>query len=155
VTFVAWVRRASRGVAAASVLLCAFAGASESHPSQAQDGIALPLESMVGDASRGRTIVANRQLGLCVLCHQLPQALGVTAVFQGNIAPSLDGAGSRWTPAQLRLRIVDSRKLNPGSTMPAYHRTEGLTRVGAQWQSKPILDAQQVEDVVAYLLTLK
>ena len=110
---------------------------------------------MAGDAARGRAIVANRQVGLCVLCHQMPDALGIPVAFQGNVAPSIAGAGSRWSPAQLRLRIVDSRKLDAQSIMPAYHRTEGLARVGAAWQGRPILDAQQVEDVVAFLVTLK
>lgn len=109
----------------------------------------------MGDAARGKAIVANRQRGLCVLCHQLPESIGVPLAFQGNLAPSIAGAGSRWSAAQLRQRIVDSRKLNPTSLMPAYHRTDGLTRVGAAWQAKPILDAQQIEDVVAYLVTLK
>ena len=109
----------------------------------------------MGDAARGKAIVSNRQQGLCVLCHQLPDSLGVPIAFQGNLAPSIAGAGSRLSAAQLRSRIVDSRKLNPTSVMPAYHRTEGLTRVGTAWQQKPILDAQQVEDVVAYLVTLK
>ena len=85
----------------------------------------------------------------------MPDALGIPVAFQGTVAPSIAGAGSRWSPAQLRMRIVDSRKLNPQSIMPAYHRTEGLARVGRAWQGRPILDAQQVEDVVAFLVTLK
>ncbi len=75
--------------------------------------------------------------------------------FQGNLAPSIVGAASRSTEAQLRLRLVDGRRLNPDSIMPSYYRVDGLMRVGSVWQSKPILDAQQIEDVVAYLLTLK
>ncbi len=119
------------------------------------DGIPTPLENLVGDAERGKKIVANRHESLCVLCHQLPAALGIPAAFQGNIAPSIEGTGSRWTAAQLRLRLVDSRKLSPYSVMPSYYRVEGLTRVGAAWQSRSILTAQQIEDVIAYLLTLK
>jgi sulfur-oxidizing protein SoxX len=147
VSVVSAVRRTLQGFAAGSLLVCSLAVGEVS--------IDLPLGGLVGDASRGRAIVANRQLGLCVLCHQVPQELGVPVAFQGNVAPSIAGAGSRWSPAQLRLRIVDSRKLNPNSIMPAYHRIDGLTRVGASWQDKPILDAQQVEDVVAFLVTLK
>ena len=116
------------------------------------DGIIEPLTSVPGDAIRGRAIVANRQLGLCLLCHSAPIA---EEKFQGDLAPSIAGAGSRGSAAQLRLRIVNSRRVNPDSIMPAYHHADGLTRVGRAWAGKTILDAQQVEDVVAYLLTLK
>ena len=116
------------------------------------DGIITPLTAVPGDAIRGRAIVANRQLGLCLLCHTAPIA---EDKFQGDLAPSIAGAGSRWSAAQLRLRIVNSRRVNPDSIMPAYYANEGLTRVGRTWTGKTILDAQQVEDVVAYLLTLK
>ena len=116
------------------------------------DGIIKPLTAVPGDAIRGRAIVANRQLGLCLLCHTAPIA---EEKFQGDLAPSIAGAGSRWSAAQLRLRIINSRRVNPDSIMPAYHHTDGLTRVGRAWSGKTILDAQQVEDVVAYLLTLK
>lgn len=116
------------------------------------DGIPEALAGVAGDAARGRGIVASRQVGLCLLCHTgpLPEER-----FQGNLAPDLSGAGVRWTAAQLRLRLVDSRQLNPDSIMPAYHRTEGLTRVGAAWRTRPILSAQQIEDVVAFLVTLR
>lgn len=116
------------------------------------DGIPMPLTDTAGDAARGRAIVANRQLGLCLLCHSGPFP---EVHDQGNLAPSLAGAGSRWSEPQLRLRIVDSRYLNPDSLMPALHRAEGLTRVGRAWQGRPVLDAQQVEDVVAFLRTLR
>lgn len=140
---------------AASMLTCSGVAAAQTNPPLIGDGIAQPLGGLVGDAARGKAIVANRQRGLCVLCHQLPESIGVPLAFQGNLAPSIAGAGSRWSVAQLRLRVVDSRKLNPTSIMPAYHRTDGLTRVGTAWQGKPILDAQQIEDVVAFLVTLK
>jgi sulfur-oxidizing protein SoxX len=116
------------------------------------DGIPVPLTGTPGDAARGRAIVVNRQQGLCLLCHSGPFA---EERQQGNLAPSLEGAGTRNTEAQLRLRIVDSRRLNPGSLMPALHRTEGRVQVGKAWQGKPVLDAQQVEDVVAFLRTLQ
>ena len=151
----AGARPSRLGLFAAGLLVCGLAVAERPVPLIAQDGIAAPLENLAGDAARGQAIVANRQVGLCVLCHQMPDALGIPVAFQGNVAPSIAGAGSRWSPAQLRLRIVDSRKLNPESIMPAYHRTEGLARVGTAWQGRPVLDAQQVEDVVAFLVTLK
>ncbi len=116
------------------------------------DGIPAALEGAVGDAARGRAIVASRQAGLCLLCHAGPIP---EERFQGNLAPDLAGAGQRWTAAQLRLRLVDPRRLNPESIMPAYYRTDGFTRVGRAWKGKPILNAQQVEDVVAYLVTLR
>lgn len=110
------------------------------------------LTAEPGNPVRGRAIVTSRQVGLCLLCHTGPIA---EERFQGNLAPDLAGAGSRWTEAQLRLRIADSRRLNPETIMPGYLRTEGLTRVGAQWQGKPVFTPQQVEDVVAWLVTLR
>jgi L-cysteine S-thiosulfotransferase len=120
------------------------------------DGIAQPLTTTPGDAQRGRALVGSRQHGLCLLCHSGPVSADFPKVqLQGNLATNLQGAGARWSEAQLRLRIVDSRRLNPDSLMPALHRSEGLQRVGRAWQGQPVLDAQQVEDVVAYLLTLR
>lgn len=116
------------------------------------DGIPEALEGRVGDAARGRAIVASRQQGLCLLCHSGPFP---EERFQGRLATDLAGAGSRWSVAQLRLRLVDPRRLNPDSIMPAYHRTQGLTRVARAWEGRPLLDAQQVEDVVAWLATLR
>ena len=116
------------------------------------DGIPEPLVATPGDAARGRSIVVNRQQGLCLLCHSGPFA---EVREQGNLASNLAGAGSRWTAAQLRLRIADARRLEPQGLMPSLHRSEGLQRVGAAWQGKPVLDAQQVEDVVAFLQTLR
>lgn len=117
------------------------------------DGIASPLPGAVaGDAARGRAIVANRQLGLCLLCHTGPIP---EERFQGNLAPDLQGAGQRWTAAQLRLRIVDASQANPATIMPAYYKVEGLTRVASSYKDKTILTAQQIEDVVAWLQTLK
>lgn len=110
------------------------------------------LTGVAGDASKGRSIVANRQVGLCLLCHTGPIP---EERFQGNLAPSLAGAGSRWTEGQLRLRMVDARTLNPQSIMPAYYRTEGLMRVSQNLQGQPLLNGQQIEDVVAFLMTLK
>jgi sulfur-oxidizing protein SoxX len=105
-----------------------------------------------GDPQKGRAIVASRQLGLCLLCHTAPIP---EERFQGNLAPDLAGAGSRHTIAALRDRIMDSSRINPATIMPSYFRTEGLARVAPAHQGKTILTAQQVEDVVAYLATLK
>jgi sulfur-oxidizing protein SoxX len=118
----------------------------------AQDAIPQSLTGAKGDPVRGRAIVANRQVGLCLLCHSGPFP---DERFQGNLAPDLRGAGARWSEGQLRLRIVDSSRINPGSIMPAYHRTEGLVRVAPAWRDKPVLTATQIEDVVAFLMTLR
>jgi len=116
------------------------------------DGIPAPLTAEPGDAVRGRAIVANRRVGLCLLCHSGPIP---EERFQGDLAPTLAGAGARNTEAQLRLRMVDSARVNPETIMPAYFRSEGLTQVGPNWRDKTIFTAQQVEDVVAFLKTLK
>ena len=110
------------------------------------------LTGQPGDATRGRVIVANRSVGLCLLCHSGPIA---EERFQGDLAPSFAGAGSRWSEGQLRLRIVDGSRLNADTIMPAYYRTQGLQRVARSFEGKTILSAAQVEDVVAYLVTLK
>jgi sulfur-oxidizing protein SoxX len=116
------------------------------------DAIPTSLTGAKGDAVRGRAIVANRQVGLCLLCHSGPIS---EERFQGTIAPDLSGAGSRWSEGQLRLRIVDSGRLNADTIMPAYHRVDGLNRVAPAFRGKPVLTAEQIEDVVAYLATLR
>jgi sulfur-oxidizing protein SoxX len=136
----------------AAVLLLAFACAGAAMPGGAAPGIPAPLSDGAGDAARGRAIVANRQLGLCLLCHTAPIP---EERFQGNLAPDLAGAGDRWSAPELRRRMVDASRLNPETIMPAYYKTDGLTRVSAVLQGKPILTAQQIEDVVAYLQTLR
>jgi sulfur-oxidizing protein SoxX len=96
--------------------------------------------------------VTDRRAGLCLLCHSGPFP---EERFQGNLSTDLSGAGSRWSPGQLRLRLADARRLNPDTVMPAYHRTAGLRQVAGAWQGRPIFSAQQVEDVVSFLETLK
>jgi sulfur-oxidizing protein SoxX len=121
-------------------------------PQIVDDSIPRSLTGQRGDAARGRAIVANRSVGLCLLCHSGPIA---EERFQGDLAPSLAGAGSRWSEGQLRLRIVDGSRLNADTIMPAYYRTGGLHRIARNFEGKTILTAAQVEDVVAYLVTLK
>ena len=105
-----------------------------------------------GDAVRGESIVINRQLGLCLLCHSAPAG---DPRVQGNLAPSLAGAGSRWSAVQLRQRIANARSINPDSIMPSYASTDGFNRVAPAWVGQPILSPQQIDDVVAYLQTLR
>lgn len=116
------------------------------------DAIPAPLTGARGDAARGRAVVANRQRGLCLLCHAGPFP---DEAFGGTLAPDLSGAGARWSEGQLRLRLVDGRRLNPDTIMPSYYRVDGLARVGPAWRGKPVLTAEEIEDVVAFLATLR
>jgi len=116
------------------------------------DAIPESLTKTPGDARRGQAIVANRTIGLCVLCHRVP---GVGKHFYGDLATDLAGAGNRWNAGQLRLRIVDASRLKRDSIMPPYYRVDGLQRVAQAYRGKPILSAAQIEDIVAYLETLK
>jgi sulfur-oxidizing protein SoxX len=143
-----------QGALAAGVMMMAPLPGVAQQPALQVVGDAIPqaLTAVPGDPVRGRTIVADRQQGLCLLCHTGPFP---EERFQGNLAPDLSGAGARWSEGQLRLRIADTQRLNPASIMPAYYRSEGLVRMGAAWQGKPIMDAQQIEDVVAFLRTLR
>ena len=115
------------------------------------DAIAMSLTGAPGDPARGRAAVVNRQ-STCILCHRGPFP---EERFQGDLAPSLAGSGSRWSEGQLRLRLVDASSLNPATIMPSYYRIDGLARVGPAWRSKPILSAEQIEDIVAYLASLR
>ena len=117
-----------------------------------EDAIPASLTGTKGDPARGRAIVVNRQVGLCLLCHSGPFP---EEKFQGNLAPGLQGAGARWSEGQLRMRMVDSARLNPDTIMPAYYRIDGLARVSPAFAGKPVLTAEQIEDVVAYLATLR
>lgn len=119
--------------------------------SVAGDAIPQPLVSQPGDAARGREVVTGRD-GNCLLCHALPDA---GKRIMGDLAPPLSGVGTRLSAGQMRLRIVDSTRLNPDTIMPSYYRVEGLNQVAEQWRGKPVLTAQQVEDVIAYLRTLR
>ena len=116
------------------------------------DGIPEPLAGARGDAERGRALLVERAAANCLLCHAVADP---TMRVAGNVAPSLDGVGRRLSAAQLRLRVADIQRVNPGTAMPGYYRTEGLDRVAAEYRGKPILDARQIEDIVAYLVSLK
>ena len=139
----------------ASLVACVAAGSAAAqdrvvHFDVVGDAIPRPLVPEPGDAARGRSIVVNRDAGACTLCHAVPGE-----ETSGNIAPALAGVGARLSPAQLRLRVADTTRVTPESPMPAYYRTEGLNQVAAAFGGKPLLSAQQVEDVVAWLATLK
>ena len=115
------------------------------------DAIPHSLTGAPGDAARGRALVVERS-STCILCHSGPFP---EQKFQGDLAPDLTGSGSRASEGQLRLRLVDASRLNAATIMPSYYRVDGLSRVGTPWRGKPILSAEQIEDVVAYLLSLR
>ncbi len=134
------------------------------------EGIPTPLTDQPGDAERGRHIVLDRERGDCVVCHALPQRVNLSSNkqadvdrftllperrFHGTVGLPLDNVGNRYTAAELRLRLLDPKALSPHSIMPAYHTAEGLHSVLKAYRGKPILTAQEIEDVVAYLLTLR
>jgi len=131
--------------------VCALAFSFFAGNAFADDSIPASLTGAKGDPARGRAIVTNRQVGLCLLCHSGPFP---EERFQGNLAPDLRNA-ARLTEGEIRQRIVDPTKANPQSIMPAYYKSEGLARVAPAYRGKTVLTAEQIEDIVAYLLTLK
>ena len=116
------------------------------------DAIPASLTGTPGDPARGRAIVGDRRVGLCLLCHTGPFP---EPRLHGTLGPDLTGVGSRLSPGQLRLRLVDGARLNPDTIMLPYYRIDGLARVASSYAGKPILGAAQIEDVVAFLATLK
>lgn len=138
-------------VAAAAMLgACSVVPAVESYRVQ-DDRIPVPLTAVAGDPARGRDVLAGRE-GNCLLCHAVPES---GARFMGNLGPSLSGVGARLDAGQLRLRVVDPSRPHPGTIMPSYYRVDGLTRVAPAYRGKPVLTAQQIEDLIAFLGTLK
>jgi L-cysteine S-thiosulfotransferase len=115
------------------------------------DAIPESLATTRGDVARGRALVVDRT-STCILCHNGPFP---EVKFQGDLAPGLAGSGNRWSEGQLRLRLVDASRFNAATIMPSYYRVDGLNRVGPTWRGKPILSAEQIEDIVAYLVTLR
>jgi L-cysteine S-thiosulfotransferase len=114
--------------------------------------IPAPLTDQPGDAERGRRIVLDRNGGDCIICHAMPLP---ERQFHGTVGPPLDGVGRRYTAGELRLRLVDPKAINAQSVMPAYYKVEGLYRVLSRYDGQTLLSAQQIEDIVAYLLTLQ
>jgi sulfur-oxidizing protein SoxX len=146
------ISSASVWLAAAALVLPCPADAQVLRP-YAVVGDAIPdsLTNAPGDPVRGRALVVDRT-STCILCHNGPFP---EQKFQGDLAPSLAGSGGRWSEGQLRLRLVDASRLNAATIMPSYYRVDGLNRVGPGWRSKPILSAEQIEDIVAYLASLR
>ena len=111
------------------------------------------LTGVPGDPANGRKVFMNRKQGNCLACHVNSEMSEQT--FHGEVGPVLDGVADRWTQAEIRGMIINSKKVFEGTIMPAFYRDSGFTRTLKKFQGKTILKAQQVEDVVAYLLTLK
>ena len=142
-------------VRSAAVVSCLVVGALPAMASEIQivdDGIPTSLTGASGSVERGRDVIVNRKAGNCLACHKI--SVITDQPFHGEIGPPLDGAAARWSEAQLRLIVVDSKKVFDGTMMPAFHRSLGLNRVMDKFQGKTILSAQEVEDVVAFLKTL-
>ena len=118
------------------------------------DEISIPksLTGQPGDPEAGRELAINRKLGNCLACHKMPVP---EQAFHGEVGPDLAGVASRYEEGELRLRVVDSKAINPETIMPAFYRADGLHRVMKKFQGKTVLSAQQVEDIIAYIMTLK
>ncbi|NQV56768.1 MAG: sulfur oxidation c-type cytochrome SoxX [Rhodospirillales bacterium] len=116
------------------------------------DGVPKSLTGKAGDAKKGRATSIHRKKGNCLACHSLPAP---EQADHGNLGPDLRGVGSRYSAAELRLRIIEAKAVNPDTVMPPFYSTRGLHRVQKQWLGKTLIGAQDVEDIVAYLLTLK
>ena len=110
-----------------------------------------PLTAQPGDPERGRRVVLDRDGGDCLVCHAMPLP---QRQFHGTVGPPLDGIGSRASAGALRLRLVDPKAINPETIMPAYYKVAELHRILERYRDRPILTAQHIEDVIAYLLTL-
>ena len=113
--------------------------------------LADPLTDEPGNPENGRAIVLDPDRGDCTICHDMPLA---NREFHGNLGPTLAGIGSRRSPAEVRLRIVDPKRMNPATTMPSYLAVEGLHRIDPELRGRSILTPQEIEDVVAFLMTL-
>lgn len=111
----------------------------------------VPVAAWAGNADKGRAIATAGAEASCTLCHAIPGAKGPV----GNIGPSLAGVGARLSPEELRARIVDASRIDPKTVMPPYGRVDGLYQVAAQYRGKPLLTPGQIDDVVAFLLTLR
>ncbi len=141
------------GLLLSSFLLASTATAQQVAPFVvAGDAIPTPLTGAKGDAGRGKALAFDPERGNCTICHPVP---GGDARGQGTVGPPLAGVGARLSEGQLRLRLVDGTRINPLTIMPPYHRVESLNRVGREWAGKPVLSAAQIEDIVAFLATLR
>lgn len=139
--------------AALTLVACGRADGALIEPARiVDDGIPEPLTTQPGDATRGQIIFSERDSGHCVLCHRVS---GLEVPFQGNLGPDLSAVANRLSPAQLRLRVADYQIVRPRTVMPSYYRNHDLYQVAEAYAGAPILTAQAVEDLVAYLGSLQ
>ncbi|MEJ2116733.1 MAG: sulfur oxidation c-type cytochrome SoxX [Alphaproteobacteria bacterium] len=118
----------------------------------ADGAISKSLTGTKGDPANGRKVVIDSKRGGCLSCHKIPIP---EEQFHGEVGPDLADVASRLSEGQMRLRLVDAKHVNPETFMPAFYKIAGLHRVQKKFKGKTILTAQEVEDVVAYLKTLK
>ncbi len=144
--------RAGAGLLGSGALIAIAASALLMNCCAHAAGQPAPLTAVAGDAELGEKIFTDRDTGHCVLCHSVQT---LAAPSQGNLGPALDNVGARLNAAELRLRLIDSTQINPDSAMPAYYKSKGLNRVAPRYANHTVLSAQQIEDLVAYLLTLR
>jgi sulfur-oxidizing protein SoxX len=115
------------------------------------DAVPDPLGDLKGDPARGKAIVTDLAVGNCLICHAFPIE---GEPFQGDIGPPMNGVGARLTQGQIRLRLIDQSRINPGTIMPPFYRVQDLKNVAPEYKGRPALEAQELEDVVAYIATL-
>ena len=142
------------GLLAAFALISGDVRAEEFVKYAVKDSNSIPrsLTGQPGDPENGRKVSVDRKKGNCLACHAMPIP---EQPFHGEVGPDLSGVGGRYDAGELRLRVVNPKFANPDTIMPAFHRTDGFHRVLKGFEGKPMLSAQEVEDVVAYLVTLR
>jgi sulfur-oxidizing protein SoxX len=153
-----------RATIAALFVTVAGAAQAEIAPDEvpfSDDGIAVPLTGAPGDPVAGREVLGDRAIGNCIACHAVTE-MAQDVQFHGDVGPTLDGVADRWSEAEIRAIVVDPKRIYDGTIMPAFYKTSGYVRPGVAYTMEaaaeplpPLLTAQQVEDVVAYLMTLK
>ena len=144
-------RSVSGALSATALAALVVGGAAPLVPYQVEgDRIVAPLTGHPGDPARGQALVLDQHGSTCILCHQ-----GAVPGMGGTVGPSLAGVAARLDPAQLRLRLVNAAAVTPDTIMPAFYALDGLTRVGSTFAGRPVLDAGQIEDIVAFLTTLR
>ena len=147
----------------AAIVVASGASAQEVAPQEVSYGeygaVEASLSGQPGDAAAGIVVATTRGKGNCVACHQVS---ALDAPFQGEVGPMLDGAGSRWSEAELRGIVANAKMTFPESVMPSFYKSTGFIRPGDAYTGKagqeplaPLLTAQEIEDVVAFLMTLK
>ncbi|MFP4326728.1 MAG: sulfur oxidation c-type cytochrome SoxX [Paracoccaceae bacterium] len=149
-------------LAAGALAVAGAASADEVAPGAVEYGeygeIAQSLTGIAGDPDNGRAIVVTRSKGNCVSCHTAEKYADVP--FHGEVGPPLDGVAERWSEAELRGIVADAKKTYEGTVMPSFYKVAGYVRPGQAFTTKPaeeplppLLSAQEIEDVVAYLMT--